>query len=532
VTTSRFVRLTPYQYPYLDYERELARREIAAITGRQIKDGRGDVALPPQTSLTSLTRLTYVQQVVPTTGKSIRTDQARLEASASASSSTAARMSMRQRTRYSAHGLHDYRGKFNPQIVRALGNIAGLGSRSRILDPFCGSGTTLLEALHSGWHAVGLDLNPLAIFVANAKIAAVRSEPLRLSNELETVAVELERTTKGLDGRAAWSDSVIVRRFGRRWADELLNIEYLERWFPRPVLAQYSAIFRLIRESVSPDLQSVFQVVASDLAREASLQDPGDLRIRRRKEPIPNAPLATEFVRTARERFAAIARARAELHINGSRQAALVADSRTIGPTSLKSKVPGFALADAVITSPPYLTALPYIDTQRLSLCLLGLVNPANLASVERSLTGAREIGASERASIEVQIREGAGMPAEVARVCARLLDRSRGPGNGFRRRNVPALAYRYFADMRDALTSVATIVKPKARCYAIVGPSATELGGKRVVIDTPVLLGAVAEATARWRVVERLELNAYQRYSMHKRNSIRRESLLILERS
>jgi len=80
----------------------------------------------------------------------------------------------RQSTRYSAHGLHEYKGKFNPQIVRAILNILDIPVGSRVLDPFCGSGTSLLECVHLGMNAVGTDINPLAVFIANAKLAAIR----------------------------------------------------------------------------------------------------------------------------------------------------------------------------------------------------------------------------------------------------------------------------------------------------------------------------------------------------------------------
>jgi site-specific DNA-methyltransferase (cytosine-N4-specific) len=45
-----------------------------------------------------------------------------------------------------AHGLHEYKGKFNPQIVSSILNILEVNEKSKILEPFCGSGTTLYES--------------------------------------------------------------------------------------------------------------------------------------------------------------------------------------------------------------------------------------------------------------------------------------------------------------------------------------------------------------------------------------------------
>ena len=64
--------------------------------------------------------------------------------------------------RYATHGLHEYRGKFFPQLVRALINVARLPEDAIVLDPMCGSGTSLVEARLSRRRCYGLDINPLS----------------------------------------------------------------------------------------------------------------------------------------------------------------------------------------------------------------------------------------------------------------------------------------------------------------------------------------------------------------------------------
>ena len=62
----------------------------------------------------------------------------------------------RERTKH-VHRLHPYLGKFVPQLVEALlGRYVKRGAR--VLDPFAGSGTTLVQCLESGHDAVGLDV--------------------------------------------------------------------------------------------------------------------------------------------------------------------------------------------------------------------------------------------------------------------------------------------------------------------------------------------------------------------------------------
>ena len=72
------------------------------------------------------------------------------------------------KTGYLTHGLHPYPAKFIPQIPNALiQELSSVGET--IADIFCGSGTTLLEALQLKRNAVGIDANPLAALISRAK---------------------------------------------------------------------------------------------------------------------------------------------------------------------------------------------------------------------------------------------------------------------------------------------------------------------------------------------------------------------------
>ena len=78
------------------------------------------------------------------------------------------------------HGLHEYRGKFFPQLVRALMNVARLPENAVVLDPMCGSGTTLVEARLSGRRCFGIDMNPPSVFVSDVKCEALALRPSAL----------------------------------------------------------------------------------------------------------------------------------------------------------------------------------------------------------------------------------------------------------------------------------------------------------------------------------------------------------------
>ena len=72
-------------------------------------------------------------------------------------------------TGYATHGLFPYRGKFHPQLIKALINIIGIKKGETILDPMCGSGTTNIEAALMGINSYAIDLSPFCQFMTKVK---------------------------------------------------------------------------------------------------------------------------------------------------------------------------------------------------------------------------------------------------------------------------------------------------------------------------------------------------------------------------
>jgi site-specific DNA-methyltransferase (cytosine-N4-specific) len=119
-------------------------------------------------------------------------------------------------------------------------------------------------------------------------------------------------------------------------------------------------------------------------------------------------------------------------------------------------------------------------------------------------------------------------LPPGVATFC-RKLQRALGANDGFRRQAVPSVVYRYFADMRRVLAGLTTVLHEGATLAFLVGRNHTTLGGERFEIDTPSFLGLVASELG-FRVKEVIPLQTYQRYGLHQKNSIRGESLTMME--
>ncbi len=527
-------------YQYFPYEFELARREVLALLGKEPESSRTGlrVTLERRPAKALLDRMTYFREIRLNGTARIVPLQTLLEATGTANYSPPDNLSLlpaqspvlkRQSTRYSAHGLHEYKGKFHPHIVRAIGNLLSLPAGAWVLDPFCGSGTSLLECLHAGWNAIGVDRNPLGVLISNTKLEAMRVRLEVLQEQIGAACRHLQNISRGLCFDRPFSASDYKSLHGRT-GFTLPNRAYLEEWFSPSVLAQLSLIAETITRMEDQSVRNIARLVLSDALRAVSLQDPGDLRIRRRKDARDNYPAIPLFLRNLTTRIETIVRARRVLGVVSGTQMAWLGDSRRGLPQGTPRPTNGAQQFDCIITSPPYATALPYIDTQRLSLTFLGLIDHAEIRDVERSLIGNREISQRERTVDEEAIDTNGGhLPEEVLALCrkARSLLASE---DGFRRRNMPALLFRYFIDMAKAFSSLLPLVRPNGTLALLVGPNRTILGGQELRIETPDLLACVAEHVG-WKRSEVIPLDAYRRFDIHQRNSITREVLVILRR-
>ena len=89
--------------------------------------------------------------------------------------------------RYGTHGIHEYRGKFFPQLVRSLINIARVPRGGIVADPMCGSGTTCVESILGEYRTIGLDMNPLSVLMARVKCSLLSVEAEFLEHRLREI---------------------------------------------------------------------------------------------------------------------------------------------------------------------------------------------------------------------------------------------------------------------------------------------------------------------------------------------------------
>lgn len=81
---------------------------------------------------------------------------------------------------YATHSLFPYRGKFHPQLIKAILNIIGVKKGDTVLDPMCGSGTTNIEAALLGIDSVACDVSPFCRLMTEVKFESLRIKPKEL----------------------------------------------------------------------------------------------------------------------------------------------------------------------------------------------------------------------------------------------------------------------------------------------------------------------------------------------------------------
>jgi len=259
-----------------------------------------------------------------------------------------------QRTKH-VHRLHPYLGKFIPQLVEIFLRRFFEAGQS-VLDPFAGSGTTLVEANILGINAVGVELSPFNCLIMRAKTQARDLDSLR--REVADALSRLEVFSLRFEGEALLTPDC---------PELTLESEYLRTWFAPRALEEL-----LFFRSIIPDYenQDVLKVILSRAARSARLVPHYDLarpkkplspdedyycaKHRRMCRPITEAlKFLRRYSRDTVRRLAEFSRLRSDASL-----AIVEGDART-------ALLPDEFRFDGIFTSPPYVGMIDYHEQHR-----------------------------------------------------------------------------------------------------------------------------------------------------------------------
>ena len=447
------------------FEQELAEAEVNSLVGPCGREENGTLVVGGGLSEGArrklVQRLSFASRIVEDS-ESSTTLQAALEQAAGGGT--------RKVTSHALHGLHPYKGKFYPQLARALMNVCEVPDDGLVFDPFAGCGTTVIEASLLGIRGLGLDANPLAVLVAQTKLRLLWVDPERIRNGLEQI-------TSAAFGRSRLAD---------------IGDDYLQDWLPPGNFAFLRAAIAAIEDHSDKVAQDAARVVLSSVIRSASWQDPRQLRVGRRKDPASILDLEDAFQDAVFDLLCQIQGLHATEGFDADRvrrtnSCVALGDSRDI-QGSLSYLFPRHV--DAVVTSPPYASALPYIDTDRLSLRAFGLMPQKKQRLAESKLIGNREITERVRRHLEdamvsdMEDKES-WIPNRLRDVLMETYAAAQESSAGFRKRRTPALLYKYFLDMRRVGKQLAGLIRPDGRLALVIGDN-TASGPGRSVITVP----------------------------------------------
>ena len=300
-------------------------------------------------------------------------------------------------------------------------------------------------------------------------------------------------------------------------------LDEITRWFPDLVIGKINWLLKTIRQETKEPIRQLLEVILSSIIRDVSHQEPSDLRIRYRINSISYADVFGLYETRLRLRFDRIRKFwNVRSFATGRFYRAHIAqgDNRELGALEKLGLSDGFI--DAVVTSPPYAMALPYIVTDRLSLLVLLGISSADRRPLELGLMGSREITTGEYRDIMEKTNWFSELTPAGVLVIERLKRRlAKDETAGFRRRNMPALMARYLMGMRRALSNSYRVCKAGAEAMIVIGDSKTQMAASVIRIPTTDLIEDIAKSVG-FEPMERFPISVTRENMLHQKHSIK----------
>ncbi len=376
-----------------------------------------------------------------------------------------------------AHDWYRFVLSFPPHLVREYVQRFGLDAQSRVLDPFCGTGTTLVEAKKLGVGSCGLEAVPLSRLAASTKVDWT-PDPDELLKHAELVAEKALAmlAADGVTDEPATSvpKGVRLRALPNASAKLLLKDSI-------SALPLHKVL--VLRDALDGEYDAAFAdherlALARILPVEVgNLRFGPEVGLGKVKFDVP---VVSAWLKRIRMMCADLR----QLRLSTSTSAvAIDADARIVGEILEPSSI------DAVITSPPYPNEKDYSRTVRLESVLLGFLSSrSDLQEMKKGLVRSNTRSVYRDDNDDAWIADDIEVERIATAIEARRVEL--GKESGFERmyHRVTKL---YFGGMARHLISLSRVLMPGARLAYVVGDQASYL---RIMIRTGQILAQVAE--------------------------------------
>ncbi|HEV3256657.1 MAG TPA: DNA methyltransferase [Gemmataceae bacterium] len=386
-----------------------------------------------------------------------------------------------------AHEWYRFVLSFPPHLVRDYLGRFGLDSHHHVLDPFCGTGTTLVECKKLGIPSIGVEANPMAHFASRVKLDWAPSPEGLLSHAergADLAATRLE--AEGIEDDASFPLAGKVHRGNRPNGQALrtlppkkIRLLLTNSISPLP-LHKALVLLDCLEETYDPPYAAHERLaLAKALVYSISnLHFGPEVGVAAAKA---DAPVVAAWAGAVRTMAGDLRELRPK---QGTPAQVHCADARYIGQLLKPRSV------DAVITSPPYPNEKDYTRTTRLESVLLGFVNEmADVRALKKNLVRSNTRGVYKGDDDDQWV---AAHP-EIGRIADAIEARrvELGKTSGFERMYARVTRL-YFGGMARHLAELRTVLRPGAQLAYVVGDQASYL---RVMIRTGQLLAEIAQA-------------------------------------
>ncbi len=374
------------------------------------------------------------------------------------------------------HDWYRFVLSFPPHLVRDYIKKFELNQNSVVLDPFCGTGTTLVEAKLAEMKGVGLEGNPFPHFASTVKTNWVLD-----ADELSSRAKEIANKalaileSQGIDDNLSFSNLKELKL--KTLPPEIEKLILTNSISPLP-LHKTLVLFECLKQFVDKPFYShallalgnalVFKISNLHFGPEVGVKKPKD-----DVSVIANWLLEVEKIVNDLRQVEGKSFPETKIHLADARSLAML-ESNSI---------------DAVITSPPYPNEKDYTRTTRLESVLLGFINSKEeLRTLKKRLVRSNTRGIYKEDDDDKLISD---FP-EIQRI-ANEIERRRielRKDSGFEKL-YPRAAKLYFGGMAKHLADLRRVLRPNAQLAYVVGDQASYL---RVMIRTGQILGDIAK--------------------------------------
>ena len=341
----------------------------------------------------------------------------------------------------------NYYAGYSSQFVADVIGHLNLPAKSTILDPWNGSGTTTSKAFELGINSIGLDINPVMVIVARAKLLniGIGKSLIPLSREILANASKTSNNDFETDPLRTWlsrQSAAVVRSIANSIATILTSAENSHHLYTDKTLADISdlAAFYLV---------ALFRTVR-DLLLSFESSNPTWIK----------TPTIRECTRPSRKRIYALFRAYVR-----NMAAAVAGDNKTakadicIGNSSnLPAHIRNI---DAIISSPPYCTRIDYAVATKPELAVLGLPLDSQFHSLRQKLIGSPVISGT--------------LPRPLSswgRACLKFANHVKLHPSKGSREYYYKFYLQYFAGLQKSLADFDRVLNPGGRCVLVLQDS------------------------------------------------------------